>query len=89
MIKVNKLKGQVVWVNPDLIAFLEKGRGGPDVVLTLVDGRHLIVIDPPEEVAERIRAHRAQVLAAAFRLEAVEPVDGDGFELHAVPDPED
>jgi uncharacterized protein YlzI (FlbEa/FlbD family) len=86
MIDLHKLKGQVVWINPDLISIVEKSQGGADVRVTLTDGSHLVVSDPPEVIAEAVRAHRAAVLALAFRMH-----DGNvaGLEphLHAVPDP--
>jgi uncharacterized protein YlzI (FlbEa/FlbD family) len=65
MILVHKLKGEELWVNPDLIAMVE---GNHDTVLTLLDGRHVTVADRPEEIASSIRHHRALTLALAFRL---------------------
>ena len=73
MICVHKLKGEDLWVNPDHIAFVESAHTGNDTLLTLTDGRHVVVATPPAEIAEQVRLHRAQVLALAFRLEAEAP----------------
>lgn len=86
MIDLHKLKGQVVWVNPDLISCVEKSQGGADVRVTLVDGSHLVVSDPPETIAEALRRHRAAVLALAFHLHEGGMLGAEP-RLHAVPDP--
>lgn len=85
MIEVHKLKGEVMWVNPDLISFVESAHGTRDTVLTLADGRHVIVADPADVVAERARRHRAEVLALAFELDRV--AHGPGSE--PAPDDDD
>lgn len=69
MICVHKLKGEEVWINPDLIAFVE---GRHETRLTFLDGHHVIVSDPPAAIAEAVRTHRAQVLALAFLIHAGE-----------------
>ena len=83
MILVHKLKGEPLWVNADLISFVESNH---DTVLTLSDGRHLVVAEPAEEIAWAIRAHHASTLAMAFRFHAD---GGPGPNLHLVPDPEE
>lgn len=83
MILVHKLKGEPLWVNPDLISFVESSH---DTVLTLNDGRHVVVAEAPEAVADALLEHRATTLALAFRLHQ------DGYvraPLHVVPDPEE
>lgn len=67
MILVHKLKGEQLWVNPELIAFIESNH---DTVLTLTDGRHVVVVESPETVAESLQHHRASILALAFSLHA-------------------
>ena len=67
MILVHKLKGDELWVNPELIAMVESNH---DTVLTLLDGRHVTVADSAEQVAAGMREHRALILARAFRLHA-------------------
>lgn len=89
MITVHKLKGEEMWVNPDLIAFIE---GGHESRLTFLDGHHIIISDDPEDVAEAVRLHRARVLALAFHF-AEDGVGGQTTvatrRLKTVPDPED
>ena len=83
MILVHKLKGEQLWVNPDLVSFVESNH---DTVLTLVDGRRVVVSESPDEVADALQGQRAATLALAFRLHA------DGYTpspLHVVPDPEE
>ena len=89
MICVHKLKGEDLWVNPDLIAFVEAAHGSRDTVLTLADGNVVVIADTPEAVAESIRLYRATVLALAFRLDEAEVVPQATRHLQPVPDAED
>lgn len=83
MILLHKLKGEPLWVNPDLVAFVESNH---DTVLTLVDGRHLVVSEGPDVIAEALQEYRAATLALAFRLHA----DGaTPSALRLVPEPEE
>ena len=82
MILVHKLKGEPLWVNPDLVSFVESNH---DTVLTLHDGRHLVVAETPEEVADALQQYRASTLALAFRIHS----DGASATLLLlVPEPE-
>jgi flagellar protein FlbD len=51
MIEVKKLNGSALFVNPDLIRFVESN---PDTVLTFLDGQKLMVKDKPTEVVAKI-----------------------------------
>lgn len=83
MILLHKLKGEPLWLNPDLVAFAE---GDADTVVTLLDGRHLVVSERPEAIADALREHRAATLARAFQLHA----DGiTAATLRLVPDTEE
>lgn len=62
MICVHRLRGEELWLNPDLIATIE---GGAQTVLTMTDGHKVILHDTPEEVAAAVREHRAEVLLLA------------------------
>lgn len=80
MILVHRLRGEPIYVNADLIESVETT---PDTVLTLVDGRRLIVEEPPEAVIERFKAFRASMLVAAGQLRGGTPAlslvpDGEG-----------
>jgi flagellar protein FlbD len=54
-----------MFINEDLIESIE---ATPDTVLTLVDGRKIVVADPPQMVIDRARVYRASVLAATDEL---------------------
>ena len=54
-----------MFINEDLIESIE---ATPDTVLTLVDGRKIVVADAPQLVVDRARAYRASVLAATEEL---------------------
>jgi uncharacterized protein YlzI (FlbEa/FlbD family) len=54
-----------MFLNDDLIESIE---ATPDTVVTLVDGKKLILADTPEELVERARLHRASILAAVEEM---------------------
>jgi flagellar protein FlbD len=62
VILVHRLKGEPMFLNADLMESVE---ATPDTVITMVDGRKIVVTEEPEEVVARIRDFRASVLAAA------------------------
>ena len=49
-------------LNADLIETVE---AMPDTVITLVDGRRVVVADEPDEIVARVIGFRAALLAAA------------------------
>jgi len=51
MIKMTRLNGQEVYVNADLILFLEKS---PDTVVTLQNGKKLMAKEEIPELVDRI-----------------------------------
>ncbi|HWC36528.1 MAG TPA: flagellar FlbD family protein [Mycobacteriales bacterium] len=65
MIRLTRLNGSHLWMNPDLIASVEQR---PDTTVTLVDGRHLVVQESPAEVATEMVQFRASILALADEL---------------------
>lgn len=81
MILVHRLRGEAVWLNPDLIESVEST---PDTVITLVDGRRAVVSDTVDEVVERLMTFRASVLITADDLRQAGPAPA----LHVVPHPE-
>ncbi|WP_298229219.1 flagellar FlbD family protein [Gryllotalpicola sp.] len=64
MITITRLGGQAVSMNPDLI---ERMSENPDTTIYLVDGSSIIVLEPMDEVVERIHDARADVLARAAK----------------------
>ena len=65
MVLVHRLKGEPLFLNADLIESIESI---PDTVVTLADGRRLVVADDPGELVQRITRFRASVLVAAEEL---------------------
>ncbi len=62
MIMLTRLNGERFALNPDLI---ERAEESPDTVLTLVDGKHLMVTERLTEIIEAVRMDRASILALA------------------------
>src|SRR5439155_4006375 len=78
LILVHRLRGEPMFINEDLIESIE---ATPDTVLTLVDGRKIVVADPPQMVIDRARVYRASVLAATDELRS----GGQGGEVLQFP----
>lgn len=66
MIYLTRLNGPRFVLNADLI---ERAEEAPDTIITLVDGKHVIVQESLEELIELIRRDRASVLAIARDIE--------------------
>ena len=69
MILVHRLKGEPLYVNSDLIESIE---ATPDTVISMADGRKVVVAESPEDVVDRARRYRASVLVATEDLRASE-----------------
>ncbi len=74
MIEVTRLNGTPMLLNSDLIKTAE---ASPDTMLTLIHGEKLIVRESCGEIAQRVLAYRAQLLAAVARRAAVSGPDVD------------
>ena len=80
MIVLHKLKGEDFFLNADLVESVEET---PDTIVTLVDGRRIVVSDAAATIAERIVEYRASILVSAAEMrtgewrpaEVVQPVD--------------
>lgn len=62
MIKLHRIRGEEFFLNADLVESVENT---PDTVLTLFDGRKIVVHETAEEVAEIITLFRASILRLA------------------------
>ncbi len=62
MIRLHRIRGEEFFLNADLVESVENT---PDTVLTLFDGRKIVVHESAEEVAELITTYRASVLRLA------------------------
>ena len=65
MIIVHRLRGEPMFLNADLIESIEET---PDTVVTLVDGRRMVVSDAGSDIADRVLEFRASILASAATL---------------------
>ena len=66
MICLHRIRGEELWVNPDLIVFVEGT--GHDTVITLADGNRVLVQEEPDHVGAAVLRFRSTVLAAADEL---------------------
>ena len=64
---LTRLNGEQFALNPDLI---ERAEESPDTVLTLVDGKHLMVTEKLTDLIEASRMDRASILALAQEVAA-------------------
>jgi flagellar protein FlbD len=70
MIVLTRLNGPSFALNPDLI---ERVDATPDTVVTLIGGTKYVVAETIDELLERVREFRAEVVAAAHRFENAPP----------------
>jgi flagellar protein FlbD len=73
MIQVTRLNGEEVYVNADLILFLEKS---PDTVLTLTSGKKVMVQDAIPDILDKIVKFKSR----CFPRVAERSADGGGKE---------
>ncbi len=71
MINLHRIKGEALVLNADLIELIEET---PDTVITLIDGRKLVVQESPQAVVDAVRRFRAGVLANAEAIRS-QPAD--------------
>lgn len=84
MIRLHRIRGEELYLNADLIESMEVT---PDTMLTLIDGRKLVVSDSPEAVIDEVARFRARVLSAADDLRSVPNRPADVVHL-VRPEPE-
>jgi flagellar protein FlbD len=65
MVPLTRLNGGVLHLNADLIASVEEFH---DTVVTLVDGRCIVVAETAEQVVAELLRYRASVIALADQL---------------------
>ncbi|MFL6060788.1 MAG: flagellar FlbD family protein [Marmoricola sp.] len=65
MITLTRLSGSVFVLNSDLI---ERIDATPDSVVTLVDGKKYVVSESLEEIIDRVRTYRGQIVALSSHL---------------------
>ena len=63
MIRVTKLNDDVIVINDDLIEFIETT---PDTIISLTDGKKIMVKETPDEIIDKVAAFRR--MASSFEL---------------------
>ena len=58
MIQVTRLDGREMLLNPELLESIEST---PETVVTLSNGRKLVVRESPQELAERVTNYRRKI----------------------------
>jgi flagellar protein FlbD len=59
MIKVNRLNGSELWVNAEMIEFIE---ATPDTVVSLISRSKIVVTQRPQDVVDAVVAYRRRIL---------------------------
>lgn len=75
MIPLTRPDGSILLVNPDRIETIEET---PDSVVTLADGKKLLVREPAAEIAERFRAYQRAIRTPASRFGGRRQTDPPG-----------
>jgi flagellar protein FlbD len=60
MIKLTKINGKELYINSDLMEFLEST---PDTIVTLTTGKKIYVKESPEEIVARIVDYKSRTFA--------------------------
>jgi flagellar protein FlbD len=58
MVEVTRLDGKRYWINPHQVEYMEQT---PDLTLTMLSGKKVVVRESPEEVIARIVAYRRKI----------------------------
>ncbi len=58
MIELNKINGNIVLINCDLIEYVEET---PDTVVTLTTGRKLIVKESRQEIKNLVKCYKQEI----------------------------
>ena len=66
MIRVTRFNGTKLYVNAELIKFVE---GTPDTVISLTDGTKIVIRERPEEVVEEVIAYRQRIQRAPINAQ--------------------
>lgn len=58
MIQVTRLNGKEYWINPHQIESIESN---PDVTLSMLSGKHVVVKESPNVILDRIVEYRCRI----------------------------
>ena len=65
MISVTRLDGNIYWINPHMIESMEKT---PDLTITFLSGKKVVVKDSPEDLIQRIVSYRRKLEISSQEL---------------------
>jgi flagellar protein FlbD len=66
MIRVTRLNGEEIVINDDLIEFVEST---PDTIISLTDGKKIMVKEDPDEIIQRVATFRKMASRIEYRVE--------------------
>ena len=58
MIEVTRLNGKKYWINPHQIESMEQN---PDLTLTLLSGKQVVVTEAPQDIVDKIVEYRKRI----------------------------
>ncbi len=58
MIQVTRLDGKIYWINPHQIESMEEN---PDLTISLLSGKKVVVREKPDEIISRIVEYRRKI----------------------------
>lgn len=58
MISVTRLDGKIYWINPHQIESMEEN---PDLTLTMLSGKKVVVLEKPDDVVAKIVEYRRRI----------------------------
>lgn len=58
MIEVTRLNGKKYWINPHQIESMEQN---PDLTLTLLSGKKVVVAETPQDVVDKVVEYRKRI----------------------------
>ena len=58
MISVTRLDGKKYWINPHMIESME---ANPDLTISLLSGKKVVIVDTPEEIIDRVIEYRRRI----------------------------
>ena len=72
MILLKRLTGSTLAINPDL---MERVESNPDTIVTLVDGKKVLVHETVEEIVALVLEYRSEIIRSAFQEAQTKPFD--------------
>ncbi len=72
MILLKRLTGSPLALNPDL---MERVEANPDTVITMVDGKKMLVHETIEEIVQLVLDYRSEIIRVAYHETPSRPID--------------